>query len=242
MLNMRDHDVEDYTTLRDMDKTEVGVLSDDDRTCLDEIGRYLVEAGADQRFALWLLHKHFEPSMGEVFVERALTAPRRTETTLVARAAYAGKALNATAFRFDSSVASGVGVIGMEFAEPDGFGSTSPLSADDETVLAGVAERLAAHGKTERFGVRLIRNPLDLLEHELLLETNDSSLRTLYCDVSDRDAVASEGSSTIETSWRWHLVGGAGEPVVMMACHSLCIQNPLGGHEVNHRHSGGGNR
>ncbi len=236
MLQIRDHDVEDYTTLRDMDKTDVGVLSDGDRACLDEIGRYLVEAGAGQRFALWLLHKHFEPSPGEVFVERALTAPRRIETSLVDRAAFQAKALTATAFRFDDSAPSGVSVIGMEFAEPADFGSTSPLSADDETVLAGVAERLAAHGKTERFGVKLIRNPLDMLEHELLLETCDSSLRELYCDVSMRDAIPSNEGTITETSWQYRLVDGAAEGVVMTDCRSLCINSPLGGHDSTHRH------
>jgi hypothetical protein len=236
MLNVRDHGVEDYTTLRDMDKTDVGVLSDEDRACIDEIGRYLVEAGAAQRFALWLLHKHFEPREGEVFVERSFTAPRRTETTLVARAAYGTKTLHATALRFDDSVTSGVGVIGMEFAEPEDFGSIEPLSADDEIVLAGVAERLAAHGKMERFGVKLIRDPLDLLEHELLLETSDSSLRALYCEVSERDALRAEEARIIETSWRYQVVEGHGDRVVMIECVSLCIREVDGGHESNHRH------
>ncbi|MDT5176863.1 MAG: hypothetical protein QOJ95_1061, partial [Mycobacterium sp.] len=168
MLTMRDHDVDDYVALRDMDATDVGVLAEDDRACLAELGQYLVDAGADHRFAVWLLHKHFEPAVGEVFVERAITEPRRTETTLVPRAAHPGSALGATALRFDAAVDSGVGVIGMEFAEPEDFGCTSPVSEADATVLAGLAERLRAHGKTERFGVKLIRNPLDLLERELL--------------------------------------------------------------------------
>lgn len=237
MLNVRDHAVEDYTTLRDMDRTNVGVLSDDDRVCLDEIGLYLVEAGAAERFALWLLHKHFEPNPGEVFIERSFSAPRRTETTLVPRAAYGPEALHATAFRFDGSVpsAEGVGVIGMEFAESDELGSIRPLSADDETVLAGVAERLAAHGKTERFGLKLIRDPLDMLEHEVLFETNDSSLRTLYCDVSDRDAIPT-GSTITETSWRYRVVDGEGEGIVMKECVSLCNRDVLEGHQSDHRH------
>jgi hypothetical protein len=65
--------------------------------------------------------------------------------------------------RFDPDVRSGVGVIGMEFADPADFGSTPPVSPDDEAVLEGIAERLCAQGKTERFGVRLIRDPLGLL-------------------------------------------------------------------------------
>jgi hypothetical protein len=37
MLTMRDHDVEDYVALRDMDATNVGMLSEDDRACLDRV-------------------------------------------------------------------------------------------------------------------------------------------------------------------------------------------------------------
>lgn len=236
MLTVRDHDVEDYTTLRDMDKTDVGVLSDDDRACIDEIGQYLVEAGAADRFALWLLHKHFNPVAGEVFVERALSAPRRIETTLVARTGYPDSALHATAIRFDVSDSADVRVIGMEFAELDDLGAIAPVGAADEAVLAGVAALLAKHDKTERFGLKLIRNPLDLLEHELLFETCDSELRTLYCDVRERDAFAPEGSNTIQTSWRYKLVDGHGEKTVMIECISLCMREVDGGHESNHRH------
>lgn len=37
--------------------------------------------------------------------------------------------------------------------------------------MAGIAERLQAHGRTQQFGVRLIRNRLTL-EHELLPGTD----------------------------------------------------------------------
>ena len=174
MLAMRDHGVEDYAALRDMDATDVGELTAADRACLDELGQYLVDSDAGQRFAVWLLHKHFEPGPGEVFVERAIAEPRRTETTLAARNDFANDSLYATAFQFDGAVG-GVGVIGMEFSEPEHFGCASPLNPQDEAVLAGIAERLRAHGKTDRFGIKLIRNPLALSERELLLETCDSN-------------------------------------------------------------------
>jgi hypothetical protein len=235
MLRMRDHGVEDYAALRDMDATDVGVLGDDDRACLKELGQYLVDTDAGQRFAIWLLHKHFEPAPGEVFVERPYTAPRRTETTLVERSAFAEQALSTTAIRFDDALSAGVGVIGMEFSEAAGLGSTSPLSADDETVLAGIAERLQAHGKTERFGVKLIRNPLGLSERELLLETCDSAHRTLHCDVSERDAIPG-GQTVIETTWQFKLVQGETEPIVMQDCTAGCT--PVGeGHDLGHKAS-----
>ena len=81
MLTFRDHNVEDYAALRDMDTSDVAVLDDADRACLDELGDYLVSTGTWQRFAIGLLHKHFEPCDGEVFMEMATTTPRGTLTT-----------------------------------------------------------------------------------------------------------------------------------------------------------------
>jgi hypothetical protein len=234
MLTMRDHGVEDYATLHDMDATDVGVLGEDDRACLEELGQYLVATDAWQRFAIWLLHKHFEPAPGEVFVERAIATPRRTETTPKERSAFSTPGLSATAMRFDPSVSSGVSVIGMEFAETADFCATSPLSADDEAVLAGIAERLQAHGKIERFGVRLIRNPLGLSAHELLLETCDSAQRTLYCDVSDRDALLAD-ATTIQTAWRWKVAQGKTAPTVMLECTAGC-KSVGEGHDLAHTH------
>ncbi len=235
MLEMRDHGVEDYVALRDMDATDVGTLTEDDRACLRELGQYLVDSDAGQRFAVWLLHKHFEPASGEVFVERAITEPRRTETTLVERSALPSQALTATALRFAYTVGSGVGVIGMEFAEPADLGSTAPLSSDDEAVLAGIAERLETLGKTERFGVKLIRNPLGLSEQELLLETCDSTERALYCDVTDRGELPAD-ATIIETTWKYRLVEGETKPIVMQDCTAGCVVVP-GGHDVGHKHS-----
>ena len=84
MLTIRDHGVEDYAALPDMDGTDVDVLGEDDRACLEELGQYLAATDASQRFGIWLLHKHFQPAAGEVFVERAIRAPRKTETTPIA--------------------------------------------------------------------------------------------------------------------------------------------------------------
>jgi hypothetical protein len=216
-LTLRGHNVEDYAALRDMNTTDVAVLDDDDRACLDELGEYLVSADAWGRFAIWLLHKHFEPAAGEVFVERTVMARRGTETTLVKRCCAPG--LNVASMRFDPDVSSGVGAIAMEFADAADFGSTPPLSSDDDAVLAGIAERLEAGGKTERFGVRLIRNPLGLSENEVLVETCDLARRTLHCSIGERDA---EAVNTLETTWQWKpTVSGSG-PIAKRFCSFVC--------------------
>ena len=132
---------------------------------------------------------------------------------------------------------SDVSVVALEFAEPADFGPTSPLGADDETVLAGIAERLRAHDKIDRFGVKLIRNPLALSEDELLLETCDSAIRTLYCDIGMRDALPAD-LDVIETTWRWNVVEGEGQPVVMQECAAACVPAVAEGHDLRHGHSG----
>lgn len=236
MILIRDHGVEDYTELLDMDATDVGVLTEDDRACLDELGEYLVTTDAWHRFAVWLLHKHFEPHDGEVFVERATPEQQGTETTLVERSALLAQEVSASGIRFDADGEFDGSVIAMEFAESADFGLTAPLDADDESVLAGIAERLRAHDKLDRFRVKLIRNPLGLSEHELLIETCDTANRTLYCDISSRDALPAD-LDVIETTWRWNVVQGDGRPVVMQTCNTACIAGAEG-HDLRHGVSG----
>jgi hypothetical protein len=127
--------------------------------------------------------------------------------------------LTATSFRFDPDASSGVGIVGMEFADPADFGSTPSVSPNDETVLAGLADRLRAQGKTERFGVRLIRDPLGLRQSEVLVETCDIANRTLRCGVGDRDGL---GANSVETSWRWTPSPGKTQPTPKMWCMNNC--------------------
>lgn len=199
MLTMRDHRVDDYAELADMDATDVGVLTEEDRSCLEELAQCLVFTGGWRRFAIWLLHKHFEPEPGEVFVERAIASPAQTHTVPIERAAFSPTGLRATAMRFDTEVASGIGLVGMEFAGPADFGPTSPIGPEDEAVLAGLAQRLHSHAKADRFGVRLIRNQLGFAEDQELLETCDKPHRALRCAVIDS---AHRPDNSVETTWR----------------------------------------
>jgi hypothetical protein len=217
VFTMRDHNVEDYATLNDMDITDVAVLDDADGACLEQLGQYFVSTDAWQRFAIWLLHKHFEPAAGEVFAESITTTPRGTQTTAVGRSRHS---LTATSIRFDPDVGSGIGVVAMEFADQVDFGSTSSVGPDDEAVLAGVSERLQTHGKIERFGVRLIRNPLCLGDNEVLLETCDLAHRTLHCGVIERDG--DHAASAIETCWEWKPSVSKTRPRPIQKCASLC--------------------
>ena len=218
MLKMREHDVADYAALRDMDGTDVGVLDDDDRACLHDLGRYLVSTDAYERFAIWLLHKHFEPAPGELFIERIDTDERRTHTCPAGRSELSEP--QATSVRFDAGVHDAVGIVGMEFAEPADFGSAAPINSGDEAVLSGIAERLARHDKSERFGVRLIRDAMAVGDDELLMETCDEATRTLTCKVRRRDDARSPKS--IETTWQYKPVDGDAGRAVVGKCLVEC--------------------
>ena len=222
-LTLREHNIADYAALRDMDSTDVAVLNDADRACLDELGRYLVSTDTWQRFAIWLLHKHFAPTGGEIFVESVSTAARGTETRPIERCS---ADLAVTSMRFDPEF-SGLGVIGMEFSAD--LGHTVPVGDDDGAVLAGVAKRLRAHGKTERFGVRLIRDPLGLREDEVLVETCDITHRRLRCSVERRAGVHID---SIETTWLWKPSLTPAGPAVMQYCSMMCGYDGNGNHYI----------
>ena len=100
MLQMRDHGVEDYTALLDMEATDVGVMTEYDRAFLDELVDYLVTTESWRQFAVWLLHKHFEPADGQIFVERAASENQTIETTLVARSVLSPQGVSASGWRW----------------------------------------------------------------------------------------------------------------------------------------------
>jgi hypothetical protein len=86
----------------------------------------------------------------------------------------------------------------------------------------------------DRFGVRLIRNPLRILDDELLNETFNSVNRTLHCSVAERDEVLNE-QGTVQTAWRWTVAPGENGPVVMQQCTATC--HAVGeGHDLVHEH------
>ena len=67
MLTIRDHNVEDYATLRDIDATNVDVLDEADGACLDQLGQFLVSTDGWRRFAIWLtadvrVREHDDPA------------------------------------------------------------------------------------------------------------------------------------------------------------------------------------
>jgi hypothetical protein len=220
MLQIHRHGVEDYEQLLHIDAGDLGTLSNDDRECLREVGNFLAATDAWMRFALWLLHKHFEPQTTELLFERVIVDEKRTETSPVCRSSLT-KHISPVAIRFRDTSGPAPQVVGLEYADLHPWEPTARLDDQDEPVLAGIAHRLRAYEKLDRFGVRLIRNPLAMTPAELLLETCDSTTRTMHCHVASRTEVPTDVAA-IETTWRWRLVRGTSRPVVMQDCTACC--------------------
>jgi hypothetical protein len=220
MLRVRCHEVEDYEQLLGIDAGGVGTMSESDRECLGEVGNFLASTDGWRRFALWMLHKHFEPQHAELFVERVIVDEKRTETSSVGRSTL-GRQVSPVAICFRDGSGPAPQVVGLEYAELHPWEPTAALDDQDQPVLAGIAHRLREHGKLDRFGVRLIRNPLAMTPSEILLETCDSSTRTIHCHVASRSELPAN-LAAIETAWRWRVVGGASRPVVTQDCSASC--------------------
>jgi hypothetical protein len=234
MLTLRDHRVSDYEALLDMDTTDVRCLSNEDRLCLDALGQYLVDTETYDRFSIWLLHKHFHPRDGEVFCERVLLEERARLVVVTRPGDYEPESLTPTALRFDSD-SSALSSVGMEFALRADLATTRALSESDEKVLSALRDILTRHGKVDRFGVRLIHDPLNLAADEVLVETCNLQRRLLRCDVAKRAALPTH--AIIETAWQWRPQRDALSP--NMLCRSLCTQVCLDNHdERGHQASG----
>ncbi|MCV7175154.1 hypothetical protein, partial [Mycolicibacterium sphagni] len=87
---------------------------------------------------------------------------------------------------------------------------------------------------------RLIRNPLGLTDAEVLHETCDTSHRTLNCTVGNRSEFLAD-DNTIQTAWRWKVVEGSTQPMVMQDCTVVCVRAGEG-HDIQHNNTppGGG--
>lgn len=226
MVMLEDHDVADYEVLLDMDATDVGRLSESDRRCLNALGEYLVATASYERFSIWLLHKHFHPLPGEVFVEWVPSDERIRLTGPKPRTHFAFDDLTPTALRFDSAL-DDLSLVGMEFAVRADLGTMRPFDDDDELLLRGLRDALEVHGKTDRFGVRLIRDPIGLTDDEILVETCNLESRLLRCDVALRDSLSAP--TIVETAWQWS--PGSDGQTPSMDCRTLCTQVCLDNHD-----------
>jgi hypothetical protein len=215
MLTVRPHSSLDYAKLPNIDTSNVGTLTERDLACLDSVGNCVVQADAQERFGVSLLHSHFPIRSDEIVVEEA----HFNEGFLTVRPIRnAPPNLLATTVCFDvvDPVNEEIQLVGLEFAPEEVLAGVSPLNDADRDLLTKIARILHRDEKTRRFGIRLLHNPLKL-DKRVLLETCDSIGRILTCRCTDEDDPSF--TQSIATVFRWETGNEAG-----LAIGQECMQ------------------
>ncbi len=199
MIEIRAHSKTDYAVLPDIDSSAMQALDDSDWDCLDEIGGLLIAEGANERFGVTLLHSHFPIDDKEIMVEEPQIEERAFTLRPVAGCAEDRVAIN---MQFAASGGDGVlSMIGLEYIRSEALSVAAPVSDSDAQALRGVREVLDRRNRLQRFGVGLLHDAIGLKESDVLLETCDSSARTLRCIAARRDD--NRVRSSVETTWSW---------------------------------------
>lgn len=240
MISLRRHEPEDYARFPHIDVPGVGELTDDDRLCLAELGEYVVGREASDRFGASLLHRHFDLNEAETLVEDVDRTARRLRLQPVIDAR---SDLSAVSLSFNSNETNGedLSIVGLEYASPAALGPVMPIGQDDWGILQGFRDILAKHNKLQRFGLRLLHDPLDCGE-DVLSETCNLSRRQLTCSVVSREDPALERS--IQTVFRWKRIFKLDDDGLIAAqecltickryCNSVIGQGHTEGHDETH--------
>lgn len=215
MIQLRRHNSRDYAALPDIDLTSAGVLAVDDHACLAEVGRYLVEEHANERFGATLLHSHFPVQDDEILVEETHTDP---EVVTLRPVSGARAGLVATSVCFESA-RDPFGLIGLEFTSEDALADIRPLDGQDRDVLTYLSDILHRYRKIGRFGVRLLHDPLGLGER-VLLETCDPASRVLTCRTTTEDDPSF--AEAVPTLFQWEAGWAHGNPTIGQGCMQFC--------------------
>lgn len=238
MLALRHHDSLDYAKLPDIDATDAGIITSDDQACLDEIGSTLLRSRFHERFGTTLLHSHFPIGDHETLLEEVCLDERAITLRPVCGQPFDVFATNVC---FDDAHASrgGLRLVGLEFATRQALGGAASIGSSDHDVLTSVTQILQGHGKTKRFGIRLLHDPLRL-GGTALLETCDSLQRILR---SRSEAESPATVRSIPTVFRWEEAwasedGLAVDQGCMQFCRTVsrCEQPVRGSHSRTRNH------
>jgi hypothetical protein len=219
MIALRCHTATDYAAFPDIDTADAGTLTAEDRACLDELGRHLVEAGAHTRFGAALLHSHFPIESDETLVEQVFPHSGSIKLRPVRNPP---SGLFPTSVCFDEAQRQDgeLRLVGLEYASARALAGVAPVDEPDREVLTGVWRTLHQRAKTRRFGIRLLHDPLNL-NGRVLLETCDSVHRVLTCT-----SIAEDDRSFVEsiaTLFRWVEACPQGDaPAIGQECMVFC--------------------
>lgn len=222
-IDIRCHDSRDYAMLRDMEGSDVGVLDASDRDCLDEIGALLVRRVAHHRLGIALLHRHFHVTDDEMLVETFNADDRRVEIRPFVHGAFHDDQIAPVTVRFTAvpGDAGRLDLIGMEYLHQSEENRCEAFDASDAACLADIRRILARRDKLDRFGVRLIHNPVNWRDDEVLFEESDVAGRVLSFEVGARGDPRVRKS--VETFWVWDAVTtSSGDLIAVTHCPAKC--------------------
>jgi hypothetical protein len=242
MLALRHHNSHDYAMLPDIDDSDAGILTLADQVCLEEIGHCLLRSNAYSQFGVTLLHSHFPIDDDETFVEEVQVDARWITLRPVRCNPSELFAINV---RFDDSVPceERVRLIGLEFAPKQALAGVSPIGDLDCAILSTIAEILDRQGKTGRFGLRLLHNPLKLND-AILFESCDPVQRLLTCRAGGEDNP--DFPRSVPTVFRWDQVQANGSSnglevgrECMQFCKYIqrCVRPIHGNHKSSREHT-----
>jgi hypothetical protein len=138
-------------------------------------------------------------------------------------------------------------LVGLEFASDNTLAGVAPIGDSDRDVLASVDTILRRRGKTKRFGIRLLHDPLNL-DDGVLFETCDPIHRVLMCRSGTQDDPAL--AQSIATVFRWEVVQARSTDGLVVGqgciqfCRSVqrCVLSVHGSHEQSSTHEPTGHR
>jgi hypothetical protein len=186
---------------------------------LNDLGDCLVASKVHRRFGVSLLHRHFPVENGETLVEEvnlgdALLTLRPKRITIP----YAPTNM---CFEDEDEPTKTIRLVGLEFASRRELCGVSPINDCDSNILANLRQILARHGKSQRFGIRLLHDPLKL-NGCVLLESCDPTNRVLTCRITTTHDPDFRQSIPTTFSWKEAASRNETDLVVAMTCESSC--------------------
>ena len=189
---------EDYDCLPDIDAPGVASTTDDDRHCLSALGNVLVETGLYESFGVTRLHRHFEVQENEVLFE--WLTPNRKFVLVDPKPVSLLQSFPCTPTNVSlRKTSDGLVGVATEFAEAHEV----PQADWTNPKFGKVYDVLADLKKTDRFGLGLIRNRLDVKASQIMLERTFSDRRRLFTEAVERDSEA-DLERDIQTFWQFY--------------------------------------
>lgn len=149
------HPLSVWSQLSDIDEVE-GDLGPTDRAFLRAVGQMLAKHGAEDRFAVTLLHSHFPVARDEALVEAITEDDKLVTVVMSLRSAEADPAIVPQSWMFaDACAVDGREELNVLTWSRCDHLPQAPLSAADDRLIADLARIFRSRGMTGRFGLGL---------------------------------------------------------------------------------------